>query len=260
MSKALSVDLRVRVLAAVAQGLTHREAAERFGVSAASVSRWRKREREHGDPRPRALGGDRRSNRIEAHHEAVMAALGPGGDATIEEVRRTLRSRACLRLRHDPALLRTPRHHAQKKTAHATEQDRPDVLKRGTSNGSRINSTLIPIGSSSSTRPGPPPTWPGAMAAARRGERLRVGVPHGHWKTTTFVGALTRRGFIAPWVLDGPINRDAFETYVAKVLVPELRPGDIVVMDNLSSHKGPRVREMIEAAGAEAALPAALQP
>jgi transposase len=84
----------------------------------------------------------------------------------------------------------------------------------------------------------------------RRGERLRVGVPHGHWKTTTIVGALTLRGFIAPFVLDGPINRDAFEAYVAKVLVPELRPGDIIVMDNLSSHKGPRVREMIEAAGA----------
>ena len=63
--------------------------------------------------------------------------------------------------------------------------------------------------------------------------------------------AATLRGFIAPWVLDGPINRDAFETYVQKVLVPELRPGDIVVMDNLSSHKGPRVREMIEAAGAD---------
>ena len=84
-----------------------------------------------------------------------------------------------------------------------------------------------------------------------RGERLRIGVPHGHWKTTTFVGALTTRGFIAPFVLDGPINRDAFETYVAKVLVPELEPGDIVVMDNLSSHKGPRMREMVEAAGAE---------
>ena len=59
------------------------------------------------------------------------------------------------------------------------------------------------------------------------------------------------RGFIAPWVLDGPINREAFETYVAKVLAPDLRTGDIVVMDNLSSHKGPRVRQIIEAAGAE---------
>lgn len=83
-----------------------------------------------------------------------------------------------------------------------------------------------------------------------RGERLRMGAPHGHWKTTTFVGALTMRGMIAPFVITGPINRDAFETYVEKVLVPELRPGDIVVMDNLSSHKGPRSRALIEAAGA----------
>ena len=83
-----------------------------------------------------------------------------------------------------------------------------------------------------------------------RGERLRVSVPHGHWKTTTFVGALTLRGFIAPFVLDGAINRDAFETDVAKVLVPELRARDIVIMDNLPGHTGPRVGQRIEAAGA----------
>jgi transposase len=85
---------------------------------------------------------------------------------------------------------------------------------------------------------------------APRGQRLRVGVPHGHWKTTTFVAGLRASGIVAPFVLDGPINRNAFETYVEKVLVPELRPDDIVVMDNLSSHKGPRIRAMIEAAGA----------
>lgn len=85
---------------------------------------------------------------------------------------------------------------------------------------------------------------------APRGQRLRVGVPHGHWKTTTFVAGLRASGLVAPFVLDGPINREAFETYVARVLVPDLRPDDVVVMDNLSSHKGPRVREMIEAAGA----------
>lgn len=85
---------------------------------------------------------------------------------------------------------------------------------------------------------------------APRGERLRAGAPHGHWRTTTFVGALTLRGMIAPFVLNGPINRAAFEAYVEQVLVPELRPGDIVIMDNLSSHKGPRTRELIEAAGA----------
>ena len=83
------------------------------------------------------------------------------------------------------------------------------------------------------------------------GERLQVGVTHWHWKTATFVGALSRHGFIAPWVLIGPINSDAFETYVEKVLVPELRKGDIVVMDNLSSHKGSNVRNFIEATGAQ---------
>lgn len=85
---------------------------------------------------------------------------------------------------------------------------------------------------------------------APRGERLRSGVPHGHWKTTTFVAGLRLSGIAAPFVLKGPINRDAFQTYVERVLVPELVPGDIVVMDNLGSHKGPAVRAAIEAAGA----------
>jgi transposase len=85
---------------------------------------------------------------------------------------------------------------------------------------------------------------------APKGQRLRVAVPHGHWKTSTFVAGLRRDGIVAPFVLDGPINRDAFEAYIAQVLVPDIRPGDIVVMDNLSSHKGPRVRELIEAVGA----------
>jgi transposase len=85
---------------------------------------------------------------------------------------------------------------------------------------------------------------------APRGQRLRVGVPHGHWKTTTFVAGLRPSGIVAPFVLDGPINRETFEAYVERVLVPDLRPGDVVILDNLSSHKGPRVRAVIEKAGA----------
>jgi transposase len=98
-------------------------------------------------------------------------------------------------------------------------------------------------------------TWASTNMARRhgrapRGERLRMSVPHGHWRTTTFVAGLRSNGLIAPFVLDGPINRQAFEVYVERVLVPELSAGDIVVMDNLSSHKGARVEEMIEARGA----------
>ena len=98
-------------------------------------------------------------------------------------------------------------------------------------------------------------TWTSTNMARRygrapRGERLRAGIPHGHWKTTTFVAGLRLDGIAAPFVLDGPINRETFQAYVDQVLVPELRLGDIVVMDNLSSHKGPAVRAAIEAAGA----------
>jgi transposase len=85
---------------------------------------------------------------------------------------------------------------------------------------------------------------------APRGERLRAAVPHGHWKTTTVVAGLRNSGMVAPMVLDGPINGVAFQAYVDQVLAPELRPGDIVVMDNLGSHKGAGVRAAIEAAGA----------
>jgi len=85
---------------------------------------------------------------------------------------------------------------------------------------------------------------------APKGERLRAAVPHGHWKTTTFVAGLRLDGLVAPFVFDGPINALTFEAYVEQFLVPELKPGDIVVMDNLSSHKRPKVRALVEAAGA----------
>ena len=85
---------------------------------------------------------------------------------------------------------------------------------------------------------------------AQKGERLRAGIPQGHWKTTTFVAGLRLTGMVAPMVLDGPMNGAAFLAYVQQVLAPELKPDDIVIMDNLSSHKGPAVRAAIEAAGA----------
>jgi transposase len=85
---------------------------------------------------------------------------------------------------------------------------------------------------------------------APRGQRLEAKVPHGHWKTMTFLAALRHNRIDAPWVLDGPINGERFQVYVEKVLVPTLRPGDIVIMDNLGSHKGSAVRRLIRAAGA----------
>jgi transposase len=86
---------------------------------------------------------------------------------------------------------------------------------------------------------------------APKGERLRASIPHGHWKTTTFIGGLRLTGMVAPMVLDGPINGVWFQAYIDQVLVPTLSPGDIVIMDNLGSHKRPGVRAAIQAAGAK---------
>lgn len=86
---------------------------------------------------------------------------------------------------------------------------------------------------------------------APKGERVKARNPHGHWRVTTFTAGLRCNGLTAPMVLDGAMNGECFQAYVEQVLVPTLSPGDIVIMDNLSSHKGAAVRKAIEAAGAE---------
>ena len=131
MAKTLSLDLRERVLAAVSNGMSRRQAAERFGVSAASAIRWCARQRETGSAASKPRGGDRLSARIEAQANLILSAGGRDlrhhADGASSQ---TGRARASLRHRHALALLRSPRHHVEKKTAHASEQDRPDILKR----------------------------------------------------------------------------------------------------------------------------------
>jgi len=95
---------------------------------------------------------------------------------------------------------------------------------------------------------------------ARRGERLVAKVPHGRWQTLTFLAALRSDRIDAPCVIDGPINGESFLAYVEQLLIPTLKPGDIVIIDNLGSHKGKAVRRAIRAAGAKLFLPSALQP
>ena len=95
---------------------------------------------------------------------------------------------------------------------------------------------------------------------APRGERLIDKIPHGHWKTTTLIAALGISGMRCSTVVDGAINGDIFEAFVEQVLVPELRPGDVVIMDNLSSHKRHRVRELIENAHAHLVFLPAYSP
>ena len=99
-------------------------------------------------------------------------------------------------------------------------------------------------------------TWTKTNMAPLRGwapigQRIKAKVPNGHWKTMTFLAALRQDRVDAPWLIDGPINGERFLLYVEKVLAPTLQPGDIVVMDNLGSHKGKAVRRAIRKAGAK---------
>lgn len=137
-----------------------------------------------------------------------------------------------------------------KKTAHAAEQDRPDVqARRRAWFESQLD--LDPERLVFIDETGASTKMARLRGRAPRGERCRASVPHGHWKTTTFVGALRLDGMTAPMVLDGPMHGDAFFAYVEQVLVPTLRPGDVVIMDNLPAHKGARIRHAIENAGAQ---------
>ncbi len=83
-----------------------------------------------------------------------------------------------------------------------------------------------------------------------RGKRVRGYAPAGHWKITTFLAGLTRDGIVAPFVIDEPMNRAIFTQYIRQYLAPELNPGDVVILDNLSSHKGTEAAELVEARGA----------
>ena len=137
----------------------------------------------------------------------------------------------------------------QKKTVLASEQDRPDVARkriRWKARQGRVDPRrLVFIDETwAKTKMGPLRGW------APRGQRLRGQAPFGHWKTMTFLAALRHDRIEAPWVFDGPIDGDSFKAYIEKVLVPTLVPGDIVIMDNLGSHKGTAVRQAIRAVGA----------
>jgi len=85
---------------------------------------------------------------------------------------------------------------------------------------------------------------------ARKGERLRARAPFGHWGTQTFIAALRHDGLTAPWIIDAPMNRNIFETYVETQLAPTLAPGDVVILDNLSSHKSERAKAILKERGA----------
>src|ERR1700723_974159 len=139
---------------------------------------------------------------------------------------------------------------ASKKSVRAAEQDRPDVAAARMA-WADDQPKLDPDRLVFIDETGTSTKMARLRGRAPRGERLIGKIPHGHWKTTTFVAGLRSTALTAPCVIDGPMNGNAFLAYVEQILAPTLRSDDIVVMDNLSAHKVPGVRQAIEATGAK---------
>lgn len=248
---ALSKDIREKVVKAIKGGMSRRQAAARFDIGPATAVRWAKRAQTTGDVSSMKMGGDRRSQRIEAYAAFILEEIKTKPDTTIMELRDELRERHGRCFGYGTVWRFLARHKItrKKKTGHASEQEREDVeaSREAWFDGQLdLDPTKLvfidetSIATSMARRFG----W------APRGERCRAAIPFGHWKTTTFVAGLRIDRIDAPMMIDGALDGEAFRAYVEQFLAPTLSAGDIVVMDNVALHKVAGVKEAIAAKGA----------
>ena len=248
MVRPYSTDLRERVVSAVLAGERCRAVAARYEVAVSSVVKWSQRYRRTGSVAPDKMGGYRRRV-LEPHRDFIVERINQEPHLTLHRLRDELAARG-VAVSHNTVWLFLRREGLRfKKTLFALEQARVDVArhrKRWKNWQARLDPEhLVFIDE----------TWIRTNMAPLRGwgpkgERVRGFAPHGRWRTLTFVGALRCDRLTAPCVFDGPINGVCFRAYVEQLLVPTLAPGDIVVMDNLGSHKSNAVRNAVKAAGA----------
>ena len=193
-----------------------------------------------GGHKPRAISGAHCDWLIARCRDRAFTLRGLGAELATERALK-VDDRSVWGLVHAEGL-------SYKKSALASEQDRPDVARRR-AQWRRYQPLIDPARLVFVDE-----TWTKTNMAPLRGwgqcgARLLGKVPYGHWNTMTFIAALRHDRIDAPWLLDGPINGESFRVYVEQVLVPTLGGGDVVVMDNLGSHKGPAIRQAIRNKG-----------
>ena len=249
MGKPYSLDLRKRVVAAIEAGMSRNRAAKQFGIAISTAIGWMERVQETGSVAPGQMGGHK-PKAISGEHAVWLSQRVRNGDFTLRGLVAELAGRG---LKVDYRSVWEFVHAEElslKKSVVAGERDRPDVARRRaqwTKYQDRVEPERLVFIDETWTRTDMAPLrgW------APRGHRLAAKVPHGRWKTMTFLAALRHDRIDAPWFIEGPIDGESFRLYVEKVLLPTLRPGDIVIMDNLGSHKGKAVRQLIRSAGAK---------
>ena len=215
-------------------------------MSFASAIRWMAALRKRGSCAPLPMGGDQRSRRVEAHADYLLGLNLREPDLTLleicirlERVRSEKVSRSMIWRfvdRHDITF--------KKRSAHASEQDRPDVHQRRWQ-WFEGQFDLDPLKLVFVDETGAATNMARRYGRRRRGQRLRGGVPHGHYKAITFVCGLRLRGVVAPKAYDRAVTAETFEAWLDHHLLPTLEEGDIVLLDNLSVHTSPRVAEIL---------------
>lgn len=248
MSKPYSQDLRERVIETVESGASRREAAEIFAVSVSSAVRWVQRFVATGGVAPKPSGGS--TSPLERHADQLLELVAEHPDLTLDEIVAAMHKRKIAGSR--TAVWRFFQRHKitlKKKSMVATERDRPDVARerrrwireQGLMDPAKLVFLDETATATNMARP---------RGRCLRGMRLIGRVPQAHWETLTFVAGLRRDGIVAPFVIAGPMNGETFLTYIQQCVVPRLKPGETVIIDNLKAHKVAGVREAIEAAGA----------
>lgn len=248
--KAYSREFRRDVLAACDAGDGTRDVATRFRVSESWVRRIKQDRRESGKLAAKTTR-DRR-HMWDASSDWLTKNIDTRPDIYLREIQADLTSELGVKAslwsicQACKALKRT----RKQKTLIAAEQEREDVARKRLEwkrDQSQIDPDRVVFIDETWAKTNMTRTY----GRSQRGTRLTERVPAGRWETTTFVGALRADGFVAPLTVDGPINGPLFRAWVEQHLAPTLSTGDVVIMDNLSSHKVAGVREAIEAVGAE---------
>ena len=249
MTKPYSNDLRERVACSVLNGRSNRETAKLFGVSVASAVKWSQRLRRTGTAGAKPLG--RKQPRLLApEREWILGRLASMPDLTVRALVVELRERGVVASHVSVWRLLRDAGFSFKKTLFATEQDRPRIARRRAQwkkYQGRIDPARLVFIDETWTKTNMTPIrgW------SPRGHKLVAKAPQGKWRTLTLIAALRYDRIDAPCVFDGPVNGVSFLAYIEQFLLPTLKPGDVVIMDNLGSHKSQAVRQAIRTAGAK---------
>ena len=250
MAAPINEELRLQMVKKVLSGVPRRVVAKRYGVSEKSLQRYVKQYKETKSVAPKAMGGDRRSHKIESYYYAIIAILEEKRDRTLKEIATililTFGEKARFGISTLWQIFYRHNYTRKKKTGHAAEQRSPAIDQQ---RGNFIRKCSESLRRIYIDETGVSTKMTRSHGRSKRGERLDMAFPHGRRLNFTCVAAITDEKILSSWTFKGAMNTDLFVKWIVDDLSKKLKPGDVLVMDNLSVHKTKRVRDALEKIG-----------